>query len=74
MICHAPLDPADGEVGARLLNLFGELGHLVEVPDELMDAATAVMGCSPAYLAVVVQTSPRPAPRRGSTPSRPTSS
>ena len=26
-----------------------------EVPDELMDAATAVMGCSPAYLAIVVQ-------------------
>ena len=46
---------ADGEAGARLLNLFGELSHLVEVPDELMDAATAVMGCSPAYLAVVVQ-------------------
>ena len=56
MICHAPLEPAiDGEAGARLLNLFGELSHLVEVPDELMDAATAVMGCTPAYLAVVVQ-------------------
>lgn len=56
VICHAPLAPEDGEVGARLLNLFGELCHLVEVPDELMDEATAVMGCSPAYLAVVVQT------------------
>ena len=56
VICHAPLDPElDGDAGARLLDLFGELGHLVEVPDELMDAATAVMGCSPAYLAVVVQ-------------------
>jgi pyrroline-5-carboxylate reductase len=40
---------------ARLLNLFGELSHLVEVPDELMDEATAVMGCTPAYLAVVIQ-------------------
>ena len=56
VICHAPLDPElDGDAGARLLNLFGELSHLVEVPDELMDAATALMGCSPAYLAVVVQ-------------------
>jgi pyrroline-5-carboxylate reductase len=56
VICHAPLDPeADGEVGARLLNLFGELSHLAEVPDDLMDVATAAMGCSPAYLAVVVQ-------------------
>ena len=55
VICHAPLTPADGETGARLLNLFGELSHLVEVPDELMDVATAAMGCTPAYLAIVVQ-------------------
>lgn len=55
VICHAPLTPADGDVGARLLNLFGQLGHMVEIPDALMDAATAMMGCSPAYLAVVVQ-------------------
>ena len=55
VICHAPLDPAEGEVAARLLNLFGELSHLAEVPDELMDAATATMSCPPAYLAVVVQ-------------------
>jgi pyrroline-5-carboxylate reductase len=55
VICHSPLEPSDGETGARLLNLFGELSHLVEVPDELMDVATAVMGCPPAYLAVVIQ-------------------
>lgn len=55
VIVHAPLAPEDGEAAARLLNLFGELSHLVEVPDELMDAATATMGCTPAYLAVVVQ-------------------
>jgi pyrroline-5-carboxylate reductase len=55
-ICHAPIDlETDGAVGSRLLELLDELGHLVEVPDELMDQATAVMGCSPAYLAVVVQ-------------------
>ena len=56
VICHAPLEPADGETGARLLNLFGELSHLAEVPDELMDVAMAVMACTPAYLTVVVQT------------------
>jgi pyrroline-5-carboxylate reductase len=55
VICHAPLTPDDGDVGKRLVNLFGQLGHMAEVPDDLMDAATAVMGCSPAYLAVVVQ-------------------
>jgi pyrroline-5-carboxylate reductase len=43
VICHAPLDPDDGEAAARLLNLFGQLSHLVEIPDELMDLATAVV-------------------------------
>ena len=52
---HAPLTPADGETGARLLELFGELSHVVELPDESMDAATAVMGCAPAYLALAVE-------------------
>ena len=55
VICHVPLDPADGAAGAQLVDLLGLLGHLVEVDDEQMDEATAVMGCPPAYLAVVVQ-------------------
>jgi pyrroline-5-carboxylate reductase len=55
VICHAPLAAEEGQAGARLLNLFGQLSHLVEVPDEQMDVATAVMGCPPAYLAVVIQ-------------------
>ena len=57
VVCHAPVDPElDGAVGARLLDLFDEISHLVEVPDALMDAATAIISCTPAYLAVVVQT------------------
>ena len=56
VICHTPLTAADGEAGARLLNLFGQLGHMAEVPDRLMDEATAVMGCTPAYVAIIVQT------------------
>jgi pyrroline-5-carboxylate reductase len=56
VICHAPLEPSDGAVGAELLELFDEISHLVEVPDGLIDAATAIMGCTPAYLAVIVQT------------------
>jgi pyrroline-5-carboxylate reductase len=31
------------------------LGRLVELPEEEFDAATAVMGCSPAYLALAVE-------------------
>jgi pyrroline-5-carboxylate reductase len=31
------------------------LGHVVELPDEAFDAATAVMGCAPAYMALAVE-------------------
>src|SRR6185312_11076578 len=31
------------------------LGHVVEIPDADFDAATAVMGCAPAYLALAVE-------------------
>jgi pyrroline-5-carboxylate reductase len=31
------------------------LGHVVEIPDGEFDLATAVMGCSPAYLALAVE-------------------
>jgi pyrroline-5-carboxylate reductase len=55
VICHAPIGPTEGVTGSKVLRLFGAVGHLIEVPDELMDAATAVMACPPAYLAVVVQ-------------------
>jgi pyrroline-5-carboxylate reductase len=39
--------------GAR--SLLGKLGHVVELPDSQFDAATAVMGCAPAYLALAVE-------------------
>jgi len=47
--------PADSEeqIVADAISLLGSLGEVVELEDGLMDAATAVMGCSPAYFAVV---------------------
>ncbi len=56
VICHAPIELSDGATASEVLRLFNELGQVVEVPDELMDEATAVMACTPAYLAVIVQT------------------
>ncbi len=44
---------SDPGVVAEGLSLLGSLGEVVELDDGLMDAATAVMGCSPAYFAVV---------------------
>jgi pyrroline-5-carboxylate reductase len=44
-----------GEPDSRVRELLGKLGHVVELPDSQFDAATAVMGCSPAYLALAVE-------------------
>jgi pyrroline-5-carboxylate reductase len=44
-----------GAVGVELRDLLERLGHVVELPDSQFDAATAVMGCAPAYLALAVE-------------------
>jgi pyrroline-5-carboxylate reductase len=44
-----------GAAPAVLRERLEVLGHVVELPDEQFDAATAVMGCAPAYLALAVE-------------------
>jgi pyrroline-5-carboxylate reductase len=44
-----------GELSTELRAAFAELGRVVELPDSQFDAATAVMGCSPAYFALAVE-------------------
>jgi pyrroline-5-carboxylate reductase len=44
-----------GEASEEARELLGLLGHVVELPDSEFDAATAVMGCAPAYLALAVE-------------------
>ena len=44
-----------GEASAATRAALETLGHVVELPDAQFDAATAVMGCSPAYLALAVE-------------------
>jgi pyrroline-5-carboxylate reductase len=44
-----------GEPGAELRALLDRLGHVVELDDSEFDAATAVMSCAPAYLALAVE-------------------
>ena len=55
VICHAPLGEQEEEVGRELLELLGSLGTLVELADDSIDAATAIMGCTPAYVALIVE-------------------
>ncbi len=54
VICHAPV-AVPPPLGAEILGLLGLLGRTVEVTEDLMDAATAVMGCSPAYFALTAE-------------------
>jgi pyrroline-5-carboxylate reductase len=44
-----------GEPDEALRELLEGLGHVVNLPDADFDAATAVMGCAPAYLALAVE-------------------
>jgi pyrroline-5-carboxylate reductase len=44
-----------GDLGSDARKLLEGLGHVVDLPDSQFDAATAVMGCAPAYLALAVE-------------------
>jgi len=44
-----------GSAGGAAREKLELLGHVVELPEADFDAATAVMGCSPAYLALAVE-------------------
>ena len=49
MLCVA------GAESPEVREMLELLGHVVDLPDEDFDAATAVMGCAPAYLALAVE-------------------
>lgn len=51
VICAAREQDADPEIVAEAEALLKPLGEIVELDDDLMNAATAVMGCPPAYFA-----------------------
>jgi pyrroline-5-carboxylate reductase len=39
----------------RIAELLGLIGDVIELDEELIDAATAIMGCSPGYLALMAE-------------------
>jgi pyrroline-5-carboxylate reductase len=55
VMCFAAGPNADEELVRRIGGLLEPLGRVVEIDDELFDPATAVMGCTPAYLAQIGQ-------------------
>ncbi|HEX8753581.1 MAG TPA: pyrroline-5-carboxylate reductase [Solirubrobacterales bacterium] len=44
-----------GEASPQVREKLSLLGHVVEIPDEDFDEATAIMGCAPAYVALAVE-------------------
>ena len=55
VFCFAPGQHADDGPRQEILELFGRAGTVIEVPDGMMDTATALMGCAPGYFALVVE-------------------
>lgn len=55
VICVAMAEGVDPGFHSRVIGLLELLGSVIEVDDELMDPATAVMGCAPGYLAQVAE-------------------
>jgi len=54
-MCLAVAEGAPRDRVEEVIELLRPLGRVVELPDELIDPATAVMGCTPAYLALIGQ-------------------
>ena len=45
----------DAKLRREVSDLLGLLGDVIELDEELIDAATAIMGCSPGYLALMAE-------------------
>ena len=54
VICHTPLGGDEAPLRGAL-ELLDPLGTLIEMDEALIDPATAVMGCAPAYLALACE-------------------
>jgi pyrroline-5-carboxylate reductase len=61
----ADADAQDAARDAAVAELFAELGALVVLDDELVDVATGLMSCSPAYVALVAEAQVDAGVRRG---------
>jgi pyrroline-5-carboxylate reductase len=55
VVCYAPGSRASEGPEDEVRELFGRLGTLIELPESLIDPATAVMGCGPAFYSLVIE-------------------
>jgi pyrroline-5-carboxylate reductase len=52
---YAPGSHAAEGPEADVLDLFGRIGTVIKLPEALIDPATGLMGCGPAFFALVVE-------------------
>jgi pyrroline-5-carboxylate reductase len=55
VLCVAFPDDLPDELRQRVIELLALLGDVIEIDEDLIDAATALMGCSPGYLALMAE-------------------
>lgn len=55
VFCYAPGTRAADGPEEQVLAAFRRIGTVVELPEPLIEPATALMGCAPAFLALVVE-------------------
>src|SRR3954471_13347075 len=55
VLCVVFPDRADDQERRRITDLLGLVGEVIELDESLIDAATAIMGCSPGYLALMAE-------------------
>jgi pyrroline-5-carboxylate reductase len=65
IVCYSPEADPDEELEMQVISLFERLGTVIELPESLIDAASAVMGVGPAYHAVFVEAQVDAAVRHG---------
>ncbi|HSI79903.1 MAG TPA: pyrroline-5-carboxylate reductase [Solirubrobacterales bacterium] len=69
VLCCAPAPPGVPDAVAReLVSLLEPLGEVVELPEDRLDAAMAVMSCSPAYVALFAEALAEAGTREGLDP------
>src|SRR5436190_16951249 len=66
LICHTQPEGASDELSREVLELLGVLGRTVELEERLLDPATAGMGCSPAFFALLAEVLAEVGVREGS--------
>jgi len=65
VLCYARAPGVDHSLESQVLDHFGRLGRIEEVGEEHFEVAMALMGCAPAYLALIAVAQARAAETRG---------